>query len=141
MNKNAKFNEIHKELDDIERKISKPKYYMSMYTYSSRRENNGSTKKMEQTFSYNGDKIVYKLKETDISVERLRKIVHKIIKLYKKVDKEHINEDIFNQIVDYLRLCDKDKADELSYIIEKENKVTKDDKIELLEKINEELNK
>jgi len=96
---------------------------------------------MEQTFSYNGDKIVYKLKETDISVERLRKIVHKIIKLYKKVDKEHINEDIFNQIVDYLRLCDKDKADELSYIIEKENKVTKDDKIELLEKINEELNK
>jgi len=41
MNKNAKFNEIHKELDDIERKINKPKYYMSMYTYSSRRENNG----------------------------------------------------------------------------------------------------
>lgn len=139
MNKNVNLSDINKELDDIERIIRKPKVYVSMYTYSSRKENNGSTKKMEQTFSYNGDKIVYKLKETDISVERLRKIVHKIIKLYKKVDKEHINLDIFSQIVDYIKLCDENLANEIRLLIEKENKVTKDDKIKLLEKIYEKL--
>lgn len=140
MNKNKKMNEINKQLDYIERKIRKPKVYMSMYTYSTRQGNNGSTKKIEQRFSYNGDKIVYKLKETDISVERLKKIVNKIIKLYKKVDKEHINEDIFSQIIEYLNLCDENLANEINHLIENENKVTKDDKIELLEKIYLELN-
>jgi Asp-tRNA(Asn)/Glu-tRNA(Gln) amidotransferase B subunit len=139
MNKNIKWNEINEKLDDIERKITKPKYYMSMYTYSAKKENDGSTKKMEQTFSYNGDRIVYKLKETEISVERLKRIVHKIIKLYKKVDKEHINETIFEQIVKYLGLCDKDLAEKISNMIENEKKETKNDKIELLEKIKEQL--
>jgi len=70
----------------------------------------------------NGNKLSYKIKINKYDIKYLLKILNKIVKLMNENDYDNINEDFYEQIIEYLTLCNYTDIDDIRIIIRNRNK-------------------